>query len=89
MSKDCEVCGAKPEHQTKIAALQDVNPQCRNERDVPFAEGPWRAIPSTKHPPYRFAVVGKKDIAVAYTNGQETADRYAEQMNEKGYIEVC
>ena len=88
MSKECEVCGAKPEHQTKIPALKKDVRDYPIERGLPMSHGPWRVIPSEKHPPYKFAVVGKTDVAVAYTHGQETADRYAEQMNEKGYIEV-
>lgn len=83
-TKNCKFCGAKPEHQTKIIALQVVSP---SERGLPLSEGPWRVIPSGKLP-YRFAVVGKNDVAVAYTHGLQTAEAYAAQMNIQGYIEV-
>ncbi len=47
----------------------------------------WTVIESTKQPSYNFAVIGKNDEIAAYTCSRQTADDYAAQMNEKGFIE--
>jgi len=87
-NKNCKLCGAKPEHQTKIQALQNIGEIYPSGRGLPMSEGPWVVIPSDKQPPYKFAVIGKDEKPVAFTHGKETSEAYAGQMNTQGYIEV-
>lgn len=47
----------------------------------------WIVIESTKQPAYNFAVVNSDGEAIAYTFTRQTAEGYAAQMNEKGFIE--
>jgi hypothetical protein len=52
----------------------------------PMSDG-WTVIESTKQSSYNFAVVGKNGETAAYAVSRQTADNYAAQMNEKGFIE--
>lgn len=56
------------------------------EREAPHSDGPWTVIPSDRKP-YNFAVIGNDKKPIAFTNLKETAESYAQQMNEKGFIE--